>query len=229
MKPDLQILNITNMDVEEATGLDNLWDDQESIAYLYAIYERSPEVFHEIPSQQIPIRPSTVEDAEFRDAFIRHLSRKKWTQLGVISRGLEYLTNTLKHKISRFLDRLKPTPLGILLDEVEKYNRVIEEMSFVDQLEEAGNPVTIQDRDAALNTLRQIRADMLTALKTERLFRENPDFSMKDFSLHLSSFQTLELSEHAQEYEQFVNDALDIGLRVHADLRAWYTRQQQLT
>lgn len=225
MKPELQVLLITDTEVEEATGLYDLWDVQESIAHLYAIYERSPEVLQEIPCRQIAIRPSTLEDTEFREAFIRHMFQKKWMQLGLINKGLNYLTRALNRKIARFLVHLKPTPLGILLDEVEKYNRVIEEMSFVDQLEEAGNLVTIQDRDAALNTLRQIRADMLTALKTERLFRENPDFSMKDFSLHLSSLQTLELTEQAQQYEQFVNDALDIGLRVHADLRAWYARQ----
>jgi hypothetical protein len=222
MKPELQVLLITDPEVEEATGLSGLWDVQESMAHLYAIYERSPDVFQEIPHRQIAIRPSTLEDAEFRQMFIQRMFQQKWAQLGLINKGLNYLTRAVKQKIVRFLDRLKPTPLGMLLDEVEKYNRVIEEMNVVDDLEKAGNPVKIQDRHTVLSTLRQIRADILTALKTERVFRENPDFAMSDFSLNLSSLQTLELTEQAQQYEQFVNDALEIGLRVHEDLRVWY-------
>lgn len=230
MKPDLRTLVITNTDVEEATGLPDLWNMQAAIIDLYAIYAKAPEVFQEIPYCQIAIRPSALVDVMFRKHISEQIFQKTWATRGVLNKGLHYLNHSLTRKITRFLDRLKPTPLGILLDDVDKYNHVIKEMEFVDQLAEAGNPVSIQDRRRVLDTLGQVRADLITALKTERLFRENPDFSMadfaqRDFALHLSALQSLELSGQAQEYEQFVNNALEIGLHVRAELRAWSARQ----
>jgi hypothetical protein len=157
MKPDLHALIITTTEVEDATGLPDLWDVQESFAQLYAIYERSPEVFEGIPYRQIAIRPSILEDAEFRNSFIQSMFQKKWSQLSLINKGLHYLTNTLPRKFARFLDRLKPTPLGVLLDEVEKYNQVIEEMGFVDQLEEAGIGQFMHLRASLSDSLRKIQ------------------------------------------------------------------------
>ena len=132
------------------------------------------------------------------------------------------MTKAIQKKIERYLNILKPTPLGILLDEVAKYNQIIEKIGFIDQLEEAGNPVAIQNRPGVLETLQQIRTELLRALKTDRVFRENPHVTLEDFSLDLFSWETVELAEQAQQYEQIINEALEIGFRVRDEIKRWY-------
>lgn len=222
MKSDLRELRITHRELEQLTGIQNLRDDFDHVIQLFWLYEKSPDIFRSIPTESIAIRPSTLENPEFRSQFFQILYQKKWEVTGWIGKGLNKLTKAVEKKIHKYLKILKPTPLGILLDEVNTYNSVLEEIAFVDQLEEAGNPVNIQDRHQVIETLQQIRAELIRALKTEKLFRENPHFTMKDFSLDLFSWQRLELDEHAQQYEQFVNEALEIGLRVREDMKMWY-------
>jgi hypothetical protein len=222
MKSDLKDLKITDKELEQLTGIQNLRDDFDHVVQLYLLYEKSPDIFMRIPTENIAIRPSTLENPEFRSQFFQILYQKKWEVTGWIGKGLNKLTKAVEKKIHKYLNIIKPTPLGILLDEVNKYNSVLEEIAFVDQLEEAGNPVNIQDRHQVIETLQQIRAELIRALKTEKLFRENPHFTMQDFSLDLFSWQRLELDEHAQQYEQFVNEALEIGLRVREDMKMWY-------
>jgi hypothetical protein len=222
MKSDLNDLKITDKELEQLTGIRNLRDDVDHVIQLFLVYEKSPDIFTRIPKENIAIRPSTLESPEFQARNFHILYQKKRNATGWMGKGLNKLTKTLEKKIKKYLKTLKPTPLGILLDEVDKYNRVLEEVAFVDQLEEAGNPVSIQNRGQIIETLQGIRAELIRALKTEKLFRENPHFTMQDFALDLFSWQRLELDEHAQKYEQFVNEALEIGIRVREDMKMWY-------
>ena len=222
MKSDLKDLKITDKELGQLTGIQNLRDDFDHVIQLYLLYEKSPDIFMGIPTESIAIRPSTLENPELRSQFFHILYQKKWGITGWIGKGLNKLTRTIEKKIQKYLKILKPTPLGILLDEADKYNKVIEEIGFVDRLEEAGNPVNIQNRQYAIETLQGIKAELIRALRTEKLFRENPHFTMQDFSLDLFSWQRLELDAHAQKYEQFVNEALEIGLRVREDMKMWY-------
>jgi hypothetical protein len=222
MKADLKDLKITNKELGQLTGIQNLRDDFDHVIQLYLLYEKSPDIFMSVPTENIAIRPSTLENPEFKAQCFQILYQKKREKTGWIGRGVNKLSKTIEKKIQKYLKTLKPTPLGILLDEVDKYNKVIEEIGFIDQLEEVGNPVSIKNRHHILETLRGIKAELIRALKTEKLFRENPHFTMEDFSLDLFSWQTLELDEQAKKYEQFVNEALEIGVRVREDMKTWY-------
>jgi hypothetical protein len=124
MKSDLRELKITDRELEQLTGIQNLRDDFDHVIQLYLLYEKSPVIFMSIPTESIAIRPSTLENPEFRSQFFHILYQKKWGVTGWIGKGLDKLTKTIEKKIHKYLKILTPTPLGVLLDEVDKYNRL---------------------------------------------------------------------------------------------------------
>ncbi|MBD1932173.1 MULTISPECIES: hypothetical protein [Cyanophyceae] len=64
-----------------------------------------------------------------------------------------------------------------LLNEVNKYNAVIKAINVSDELEEAGNlEIKIDNRRKLINALKITRADVVRALKTEKILRLNKDF-----------------------------------------------------
>lgn len=222
MKFDVQGLKITDQEFTQISGIDALRNDWEQMIDLFWLFEKSPDIFAQLPTGNLVIRPSTLENVEFRSQLFQRVYQKNWENMGWLGKGLYKLTKTIEKKIEAYLRLVSPTPVGILVDEVDQFNRVIEEITFVDHLQEVGNPVNIRNRDDILTALQHIRAELVRAVKTERLFRENPQFVRQDFSLDFISWQRLELDEQAQKYEQFVNEALEIGIRVREDLKTWY-------
>lgn len=73
--------------------------------------------------------------------------------------------------------------LKILLNDVERYNSVIKAIDINDQIEEAGNPgVSLKERQKVLEALELTRSDLVRALKTERILRENKNLLSVDRS-----------------------------------------------
>ncbi|NER02467.1 MAG: hypothetical protein F6K17_07420 [Okeania sp. SIO3C4] len=137
--------------------------------------------------------------------------------------GSLFITKSAKRKWKQQVDSLQPTPLGALIDEAINYNKVvkrfIKNVKVIDQLKEAGNPVEIKDRDKVIQAFRKIKSDLERALKTEKILRENPDFKPEEFSIDLTFLRAVKFEEKAQTYAEFVNDAIDIGLRVQEEMK----------
>ena len=125
-----------------------------------------------------------------------------------------------KQQLTELLERLQPTRLGILLDAVDKYNRVVSHVSVMDQLAEVGHK-GIQDRERILDVLKSMREDLIRALQTDRILRENPGFKPELISSEaIPLLETLKLSENAKEAQQLVQEAIDIGLRVQQEMKS---------
>lgn len=130
------------------------------------------------------------------------------------------LKKRYKQQLTELLKRLQPTRLGILLDEVDKYNRVVSHVSVMDQLAEVGHK-GIQDRERILDVLKSMREDLIRALQTDRILRENPGFKPELISSEaIPLLETLKLSENAKEAQQLVQEAIDIGLRVQQEMKS---------
>ncbi len=74
--------------------------------------------------------------------------------------------------------------LQILLNDVDRYNAIIKAIDINDQIEEAGNPgVSIRERQRVIEALKLTRNDLVRALKTEKILRQNKNFiiSNSDF------------------------------------------------
>ncbi|MBD2412775.1 hypothetical protein FACHB389_07090 [Nostoc calcicola FACHB-389] len=116
-----------------------------------------------------------------------------------------------------------PEGLTILLDEVDKYHDLISAIDINDQLAASGNvESSIHDRDQVTAALQLIREDLVRALKTERILRDNRKLLASNQELfvnNLASLQALQVSSQAGEYAQLLNQSLQIAIDVQAEIR----------
>ncbi|MBN3959584.1 hypothetical protein [Nostoc sp. NMS8] len=113
--------------------------------------------------------------------------------------------------------------LTILLDEVDKYHDLVAAIDINDQLAASGNvESSIHDRDQVTAALQLIREDLVRALKTERILRDNKKLLANNQELfvnNLASLQALQVSSQAGEYAQLLNQSLQIAIDVQAEIR----------
>lgn len=113
--------------------------------------------------------------------------------------------------------------LEILLDDVDRYNSIIKAIDINDQIEEAGNSeVTITEREKVIAALKLTRADLVRALKTERILRENKNFIVSNaelFANNLATLTAMQVTEKATEHGKLLNEALQIALDVQYEMK----------
>ncbi|MBD2726986.1 hypothetical protein H6G96_11765 [Nostoc sp. FACHB-892] len=119
--------------------------------------------------------------------------------------------------------------LQILLSDVERYNTVIRAIDINDQIEEAGNPeVLIKERASVIEALKLTKSDLVRALKTERILRENKSFILSNTELFVNNLATLtamQVNEQATEHGRLLNEALQIALDVQHEMKRLQTQR----
>lgn len=142
------------------------------------------------------------------------------------------LTQTILYLIwkkrSKIVKLNMTNSLQILLNDVERYNTVIRAIHINDQIEEAGNPeVLIKERESVLAALNLTKADLVRALKTERILRENKSFILSNTELFVNNLATLtamQVNEQATEHGRLLNEALQIALDVQHEMKRLQTQ-----
>lgn len=113
--------------------------------------------------------------------------------------------------------------LNTLLHEVDRFNAVVKAININDRIEEAGNQeVCIKERKRVLEALKYTRADLVRALKTERILRENRNFIVNNSELlanNLATLTQMQVSEQASEHGRLLNEALEIALDVQQEMK----------
>ncbi|MFN6482453.1 MULTISPECIES: hypothetical protein [unclassified Nostoc] len=143
------------------------------------------------------------------------------------------LTQTILYLIwksrSKIVKNNMTKSLHILLNEVNRYNTVIRVIDINDQIEEAGNPeVVIKERDGVIEALKLTKADLVRALKTERILRENKSFILSNTELFVNNLATLtamQVTEQATEHGRLLNEALQIALDVQHEMKRLQTQR----
>ncbi|MBE9200373.1 MULTISPECIES: hypothetical protein [unclassified Nodularia (in: cyanobacteria)] len=117
--------------------------------------------------------------------------------------------------------------LDILLNDVDRYNAVIKAIDINDQIEAAGNPgVVLQERERVIEALRLTRNDLIRALKTETILRENKSFIIRNtelFANNLATLTAMQVTEEASEHGRLLNEALQIALDVQIEMKRLQT------
>ena len=156
---------------------------------------------------------SSVTDAEI---FVRVLQ---------ITLGLS-LAITVAWNVYQWLKAKPLATLAGLLDEVEKYHEVIQALDIIDRLTAAGNlQANLINRGDAIEALKITRESLVCALKTEKILRENQKFIGRRYELfaniesNLAALMALDVSDRATEYGRLLNEALEIGMSVHKEVR----------
>lgn len=137
-----------------------------------------------------------------------------------------------------WLQSHSPAALCNLLDEVERYNAVIQAIHINDQLQATGTrdmslddwvkPTLCDwlrhaegDRQNVLEALKLTKEDLVRALRAERVLRENQSFLVGNPELlatNLRTLQTLQVHDQASEYGRLLNEALQIAVGVQEEM-----------
>ena len=142
-----------------------------------------------------------------------------------ISLGLS-LAMTVAWNVYKWVKAKPLATLAGLLDEVEKYHEVIQALDIIDRLTAAGNlQANLINRGDAIEALQITRESLVGALRTERILRENKDFIGRRYELfaniesNLAALMAVDVSDRATEYGRLLNEALEIGMSVHKEVR----------
>lgn len=122
-------------------------------------------------------------------------------------------------KLEKFLkQRGKYVTLVNLLTDVKNHNQVIYRIQVLDELSSVGNEVHLDDRKTLLEALKITKNNLIQALKTDRILRQNPGFKPDHFAVDLASMRSLQVQEKSSEYGQLLNEALQIGMSLQDEL-----------
>jgi hypothetical protein len=116
-----------------------------------------------------------------------------------------------------------------LLDEVDRYEDVLNAIAVLDRLETANIErnlnSALQNRSEILEGLQLTRDSLIAGLTTEKILRENRGLLARQQDLltgietNLSLVRSLEVKHQANEYGKFLNEALQIGISVHREVQ----------
>ncbi len=110
-----------------------------------------------------------------------------------------------------------------MFEDVKRFNYVIKAIDINDQIEAVGNSsVRLQNRERVIQALKIAREDIIRALRTERILRENERFikvNTQLFEANLMALTDLQMSDQASEYGRLLNEALQIVVNVQEEMK----------
>ncbi len=222
MRDDLQGLDISHDQLQDAT---NLPVDNKLIIITDIIQQFSIKLLKKAQKTEI----ATVVFAGSAISVCTYLLVKLSSLLSLIifilwtSGSIQILLYLLWKGKSKFLKQNMTNSLRILLNDVERYNSVIKAIDINDQIEDVGNlGVSIQEREKVLLALELTRNDLIRALKTERILRENKSFIITNsdlFTNNLATLASMQITEEATEHGKLLNEALQISLDVQREMK----------
>ncbi|MBE7379929.1 MAG: hypothetical protein F6J95_000780 [Leptolyngbya sp. SIO1E4] len=115
--------------------------------------------------------------------------------------------------------------LAHLLDEVDRHNDIIQAVQVMDELETVqAAGLKLPNRSEVVTALEATRESLISALMTERILRRHHHLIQRQQELfssietNLATLKTLHVNNQANEYQQFLEEALEIGLAVQQEL-----------
>ena len=115
------------------------------------------------------------------------------------------------------IKKLEPSILGCLLDQVDKYNNAVKKIITAKKLLDAENKINATNLEQTANVYFSIRKDIIRALKTERILRDNPEYRT---TINIKSPEPIE-DIHIQdiEYEALTHEAISINREIEQQLK----------
>lgn len=163
----------------------------------------------------------------FIKLFVSWITIPSWILLIIIGIWISGIIQTIFYLLwknkNKMLRKNMTNSLQTLLNDVVRYNAVIKAININDQIEAAGNPeIGIQKRERVIAALTLTKLDLIRALKTERILRENKNFILHNsdlFADNLATLSAMQVTEQATEHDRLLNEALHIALDVQYEMR----------
>lgn len=115
-----------------------------------------------------------------------------------------------------------------LLDEVDKYNEVIQAVEMIDKLEAIGSLKTnVIDRCQVNEALNLARNSLVCGLMTDRVLRDNRNLLTRRSELvtnienNLAALKSLEINNQANEYAVILDRAFQIGMSIYQEVQRY--------
>ncbi|MGP1385994.1 MAG: hypothetical protein ACTS2F_20720 [Thainema sp.] len=113
-----------------------------------------------------------------------------------------------------------------LLDEVDRHNDIIQALQIMDELNTVPTAdLNLPNQDEVITALRATRESLACGLMTERILRKHQRFIQRrqelfiNIETNLATLQSLSVNHQAAEYAQLLNEALEIGMTVHQEMK----------
>lgn len=112
-----------------------------------------------------------------------------------------------------------------LLDDIDQYNQLVETVAVLDHLSQASHTVSPPGQQSVLKALSTSRASLVTGLQLEALMRRHRRLLSRsqtlwlDLEQALTTLQSIEIKEQAQEYQNIINQALWISMSVQTTVQ----------
>jgi len=207
MRTDLQGLEITRGELKHCTGV--------SIDAVFSP-PTIPKFLSEISKTFLIIILISLSSFVLVQVFPEQL-------LGLIFIHIVAAVGLLFNDLKKFYFSNKYKNLVRMFEDVKRYNSVIKAIDINDQIEAVGNPgVQLKNREQVIHALKLTREDIIRALKTERILRENESFiklNSELFDNNLTALTALQVSDQASEHGRLLNEALQIVVDVQEEMR----------
>ncbi|PPS43424.1 hypothetical protein [Chroococcidiopsis sp. TS-821] len=203
MQPDLIGLEFTKGELKRLTGVnpDNVWRR--------SIRQNREKRFSFLSNEFVKVFVPTVILVGLLYAFVIR------TIVGTTIAGAIalFIITFILIALGRWIwqQRIYPQPLKNLLNNVDRYHRVLQEIATLDETAASTDEV---ERNALLQALHHLRADLVQALQIERSLRQSKP---TDTPIVLSPPKLTHIQ--TQEYAPIVNTLLQISSSVQAEVR----------
>ncbi|MBD2093016.1 hypothetical protein H6F67_24520 [Microcoleus sp. FACHB-1515] len=121
-------------------------------------------------------------------------------------------------------------PLLRLLDEVDQFNQILGAIDVIDRLHAAQSSQQQFDRQQVLSALNLTRDTLIAGLTTEKILRDSRGLLSRSHDLvanierNLAAIESLSVSDRANDYQQLLQEALEIGVSVQREVQQYRSR-----
>ena len=216
MREDLKILNITESEISQLIGIKA---EKKITDFIYDFFSKLLGYF---TASGVVVVGIAIFLNLFFDAIIGY-NHPTFLAICFFTIILAVYVTAKEMKTNNRESTPKTEVLIKLLKEVENFNQVVKAIDVNDQLEEAGNKgISLNDRNKAIEVLTSTRKNLVRALKTEKILRENQEVIINNqeiFTISLSSLESLEVNQKATETCEILSQALQIAIDVQEEIK----------
>ncbi len=125
---------------------------------------------------------------------------------------------SLQFQIGKNSENPSFSTLRSLIDDINSYNqaaRTLNDQIKITNLSEQSNRINQQRK---IQVFQKVKQQLITALKTERIIRENPNFDLDAVASNIVPVSAISLNQTASSYSQELADAIAIGMKVEKEI-----------
>ena len=234
MNPDLETLPITEDELENLVEL-NFVDNLAISIYRSVVIKNSQQTISVLTTEAFIFLVLLILTMPLTLLMIKSLGYLPESSTGVNQLLLTLVAIIIVAmvivNIYLFLRGKKLQSLARLMEEIEKYNKVVKTINLIASIESvsrqkqesATSPE--ENYSEAIAALKITRTSLINALRVEEIIRKHQDFLNRRYELltnlenSLANLMEFEVSNQTNEYGSLLNDALKIGMSVHKEVK----------